>query len=603
MANPSLPDLLKDSSDPLGSDNEFFLVTIVDLELATTYPIEFAWKRKDGTIAEDWSAAYKVATLSEAAPLSPRFEATDLTNDGASLVVRWGGLDSLGNAYGANFDRVEIFAKGGSFGSSYVNTGYVFREAGTKVISVSTGATYYVKLRAVTKRGTVSLFSTERTATTVQQLVVDVVAPTNPTGVSATAEVDPNDQTGFSLKATISFTKSTDPTCRGYRLRWTTQTVNPVYEYAFVEHPDTGSTVSYTATGLIPNITYYYQVAAVDELNNTQTYTTAGTFIAQDSVATAEGSLARLKSYISIGGATGDQFKFGTGIAESINTSITITPSLSSGTYHGILLNKTGNKNNFWLTTGQLRVGTDTQFMYFNGTNLYLTGDINAASGKFSGNILLSSSNASLYNISSNHTINSNGTLPAGSTGFVLNATGLQFKYAGSETITLNATNGKLVATDAEITGSIQSGSSITGASFKTKSTNAARVEIATSNTITGAGTENEIDNLAKLSIYDVSDQQGAIATVGPNKIGIWAPGAWGGSASMMFYGPNAASPNTSLIQSRGPMQHDYAFPNITNTTASTRYFRNIGMQSGDLTAGTSDPSGTKNGDIILIWE
>jgi len=460
MANPSVPDLLKDSSDPLGTDNEYFLVTIVDLELATTYPIEFAWKYKDGTVAEDWSAAYKVTTLAEAAPNAPLFEASDLTNDGASIVVRWRGLDYLNNAYGTNFDRVEIFAKGGSFGGSYVNTGYTFRAAGTKVISVSTGATYFIKLRAVTKRGTVSAFSAEQEATTVQQLVVDVTAPTNPTGISATAEVDPNDQTGFSLKATISFTKSVDATCRGYRLRWTTQTVNPVYEYAFVENPASGSTVSYTVTGLIPNITYYYQVAAVDELNNTQTYSTAGTFSAQDSVATAEGSLARLKSYISIGGATGDQFKFGTGIAESINTSTTTTPSLSAGTYHGILLNKTGNKNNFWLTTGQLRVGTDTQFMYFNGSNLYLTGDINAASGRFSGNILMSSTNASLYNISNGYSINSDGTLPAGSTGFVLNSSGLQFKVAGSEKITLNATDGTITATNATITGTFRTAAS-----------------------------------------------------------------------------------------------------------------------------------------------
>ena len=460
MANPSLPDLLKDSSDPLGSDNEFFLVTIVDLELATTYPIEFAWKRKDGTIAEDWSAVLKVTTQAEAAPNPPLFQAADLTNDGASLVVRWTGVDNTNQPYAVNFDRVEVFAKGGSFGNVYVNTGYSFREAGTKVISVSTGATYFVKLRAVTKRGTVSGFSAEQEATTVQQLVVDVTAPTNPTGISATAEVDPNDQTGFSLKSTFSFTKSSDPTCRGYRIRWTTQTINPIYEYAFVEHPASGSTVSYTATGLIPNVTYYYQVAAVDELNNTQAYTTAGTFTAQDSVATAEGSLARLKSFISIGGATGDQFKFGTGIAESINTSTTITPSLSSGTYHGILLNKTGNKNNYWLTTGQIRVGTDTQFLFFNGTDLYLTGDINAASGKFSGNILMSSSNASLYNISSGHTINANGTLPAGSTGFVLNSSGLQFKVAGSEKITLNATDGTITATNATITGTFRTAAS-----------------------------------------------------------------------------------------------------------------------------------------------
>ena len=222
----------------------------------------------------------------------------------------------------------------------------------------------------------------------------DTTAPTNPTNISATATVDSNDQTGFSLQATISFTKSGDSDCRGYRVRWTTQTANQIYEYGYVDHPSTGSTVSFTVSGLIPNTTYYYQVASVDQFNNTQTYSVAGTFSAQDLTATAEGSLARLKSYISIGGATGDQFKFGTGILDTINTSITTTPAFSAAPvtgYHGILLNKTGNKNNYWLTTGQLRVGTDTQYMYFNGTDLYLTGDINARSGKISGNVTITS--------------------------------------------------------------------------------------------------------------------------------------------------------------------------------------------------------------------
>ncbi len=574
MANPSLPDLLKDSSDPLGSDNEFFLVTIVDLELATTYPIEFAWKRKDGTIAEDWSAVLKVTTQAEAAPNPPLFQAADLTNDGASLVVRWTGVDNTNQPYAVNFDRVEIFAKGGSFGATYVNTGYSFREAGTKVISVSTGATYFVKLRAVTKRGTVSGFSAEQEATTVQQLVVDVTAPTNPTGISATAEVDPNDQTGFSLKSTFSFTKSSDPTCRGYRIRWTTQTINPIYEYAFVEHPASGSTVSYTATGLIPNVTYYYQVAAVDELNNTQAYTTAGTFTAQDSVATAEGSLARLKSFISIGGATGDQFKFGTGIAESINTSTTITPSLSSGTYHGILLNKTGNKNNYWLTTGQIRVGTDTQFLFFNGTDLYLTGDINAASGKFSGNILMSSSNASLYNISSGHTINANGTLPAGSTGFVLNSSGLQFKVAGSEKITLNATDGTITATNATITGTFRTAASGT------------RVEMT-------SGSETNY-----VSLYSGTTR----SSIAGNSDGLYFSGAGSNFNHLVLYGPTGAIANGAAFGS----QVRITPTDGTDVSASLTEFRlrNILVltTSPDTGAGQAGTSGGY-GSIRLVRE
>jgi chitin-binding protein len=464
MADTYIPDDLRDTSQP-DTDKNYFKIVVTDLNPGEVYPIQFRWQYEDKTYS-DWSASKSFTTASEVALNAPQFLSGDVTNDGSTLVVKWSGLDSSGNAYPSNLDRVDIYINGGTYGASYVKAGDSFKTAGTKVIAVGTGTTYYVKLKAVSKSGVESNFSTERSATTVAQIVVDTIPPTNPTSISATAEVDQNDQTGFSLKATFSFTKSSDTSCRGYRIRWTTQTVSPVYEYAFVEHPSSGSTVSYTATGLIPNITYYYQVAAVDELNNTQAYSTAGTFSAQDSVATAEGSLARLKSYISIGGATGDQFKFGTGISESINISTNTTPSLSAGTYHGIVLNKTGNKNNYLLTTGQFRVGSDTQFMYFDANNLYLTGDINAASGKFSGNILMSSSNASLYNISNGYSIESNGTLPAGSTGFVLNATGLQFKVAGSEKITLDASNG-----NATFNGTMTANSAVLNGSLTTTGT------------------------------------------------------------------------------------------------------------------------------------
>lgn len=456
-------DLLKDSSKPWPDDKNYFKLTITDLDPGMSYPLEFRWVYTNDKPEADreWSVVKNIETPAETIN-APRFLNTDLLGDGFNIVVKWSGTDYLGNAYDANLDRIDIYIRGGQYGATSVYSGRSFKSSGTETFAVNTSDVYYIKLKAVSKRNSSSSFSAEQATATVAPLVVDIIAPTNPTNISASAEIDPSDQTGFSLKSTITFTKSSDSTCRGYRIRWTTQTVNPVYEYAFVEHPSSGSTVSYTVTGLIPNITYYYQVAAVDELNNTQTYANGGTFTAQDSVATAEGSLARLKSYISIGGATGDQFKFGTGISESINTSTTITPSLSSGTYHGVLLNKTGNKNNYWLTTGQIRVGTDTQFMYFNGTNLYLTGDINAASGKFSGNILLSSSNASLWNISNGYTINSDGTLPASSTGFVLNSSGLQFKVGGDIKIFLEASGtyaGRLTAKNALISGTITASS------------------------------------------------------------------------------------------------------------------------------------------------
>jgi hypothetical protein len=295
-------------------------------------------------------------------------------------------------SYTANsaFDKIYIEESTNS-GSTWSATPFV-TSSNPAYIPATNSLPRLVRARFSKKLGGFTGYSNIVSVTPDKVDPTDTTAPSNPTDVSASAAVDANDKTGFSLQSTISFTKSSDPDCRGYRVRWTTQTENQVYEYGYVDHPSTGNTVSFTVSGLIPNTTYYYQVASVDQFNNTQSYTTAGTFIAQDSVATAEGSLARLKSYISIGGATGDQFKFGTGILDSVNTSITTTPSLSAAPatgYHGILLNKTGNKNNYWLTTGQIRVGTNEQFMFFNGTDLYLTGDINARSGKISGNVTI----------------------------------------------------------------------------------------------------------------------------------------------------------------------------------------------------------------------
>lgn len=582
MTNPSLPDLLKDSSDPLGTDNEFFLVTIVDLELATTYPIEFAWKRKDGTTAEDWSAVLKVTTQAEPAPNPPLFQVADLTNDGASLVVRWTGVDNTNQPYAVNFDRVEIFAKGGSFGNVYVNTGYSFREAGTKVISVSTGATYFVKLRAVTKRGTVSGFSTERSATTVQQLVVDTIAPAAPSSGTVTAGIDNSAGAtiGFNAYINISWTAVNDLTLRGYRIRFRENGTSDPYSY--VDSPGTGT--AFRLNGLSIGTTYEVAIASYDELNNTSSsYTSIGTAI-------ANGTPFIGKNITTVGyfgaSATGDTgtFKFGYGVQDS------------GGTKRGLVF----NANNYWyIDSAQSALfkigGATSNYMQWNGAKLSIDGDLGVAGGTtIGGNIFMSTTNASLYHINTGYTINPDGTLPAGSTGFVLNATGLQFKVAGQEKITLNATTGTF-----EITGDIKSGSTITGAKYTT-TTNTTGVRIEIGNSLG--------DTIGKIAMWDSADNQGGIGIFSTSQLGIWSPGDWGSSAALMFYGPGASSPNTNVIESRKKMKHDFIFSAADvgfggGASSSLRFFRNIGMQSGDLTPGTSDPVGVKNGDIILIWE
>ncbi len=313
------------------------------------------------------------------------------------------------------------------------------------VITRSNQNKRWVRARFIANNGSAGQYGTAVSVTPKSVVVADTTPPTNPTNITAAATVDAYDQTGFSLSSRISWTASTDTSTRGYRLRWSpdnpSTVPNPNWEYGFT------NATSYTASGLIPNVTYYYQVAAVDQYNNTQSYSTTQTFTAADSAASAVSAAARLKSILAIGGATGDLFKFGTGIPDSINTSITTTPANTAapiGGYHGILLNKTGNKNNYWLTTGQLRVGTDTQFMYFNGTNLYLTGNINAASGSFTGNVNIANG-GSLYS----------GSIVGGNlsgAGYILNSTGLTFNSAGTNGITtINGTTGKLTTASASI--------------------------------------------------------------------------------------------------------------------------------------------------------
>ena len=378
------------------------------------------------------------------------------------------------------------------------------------VITRSNQNKRWVRARFIANNGSAGQYGTAVPVTPKSVVVADLTPPTNPTAIIAVPAIDPYDQTGFSVSSKISWSASADTSTRAYRLRWSPDnpaTVpNPNWEYGFT------NAISFTASGLIPNVIYYYQIASVDQYNNTQTYSTAQTFTAVDSAAAGVSASARLKSFLAIGGTTGDLFKFGTGIPDSINTSITTTPSNSPsplGGYHGILLNKTGNKNNYWLTTGQLRVGTDTQFMYFNGTNLYLTGNINAASGSFTGNVNIAS-DGSLY---SGSIVNGN----LSGAGYILNSNGLTFNSVGTNGITtINGTTGKLTTASA----SIGNWDVTTSAISKTSS----------------SGTITLNSSTAQITVASASYQAG-IATPNTNAaadIVFWAGGARGTAAN--FY-------------------------------------------------------------------
>jgi hypothetical protein len=223
--------------------------------------------------------------------------------------------------------------------------------------------------------------------------------PAGMTTTSASAVVDPNDKSGFSAMPTITWAASTDVNTKGYSIRWSTDNPaivpNPMWEYNNV---DGIGTTTFVVTGLTPNVTYYYEVAPKSAYNAINwANKTSGTFSATDT--TAGGAWSRLKSYLSIGGATEDLFKIGTQIVQKVNNSTTIVPTYTADTTvnNGIILNKstTNVGNNYWLNSGHFRVGNETAFMYWNGLDLYTTGKINATGGSFSGDVQLSA--GSLY--------------------------------------------------------------------------------------------------------------------------------------------------------------------------------------------------------------
>jgi hypothetical protein len=271
-------------------------------------------------------------------------------------------------------------------------------------------------------------------------------APSAPSGVSVTGTVDPDDKSGFSIQLDASWTASSDTNVGGYVIRWTTQnpvtTQNPIWEYGQV---DGRTTTKFSVTGAIPNTLYYYQVTAKSPYNAISWASpqsgTVGPIVDPNAPSDA---FAQLRSILSIGGKTADLFKIGTGIAQSINTSTTITPSQTAGTYSGIILNKstTNFGHNFWLNTGQFRVGSATNFLYWDGSDLYTTGKINATGGSFTGDVQLNG--GSLYA----------GAFPSTGARVRLNSAGV-FAYDTSnvQTVAITAADGKIDARQGYIGG------------------------------------------------------------------------------------------------------------------------------------------------------
>jgi hypothetical protein len=182
-------DLLKDTSRVDSSDNNYFLVTITDIDVNQSYPIQFRWKYNDGTFSP-WSAVRVITTPGESDPNTPKFTDSnvDVTTPGFIKITWDGTSDDATPTPLTDIDRVDVYIDGLPFDGN--KPAATFKTAGTQVIAAP-GGTYQIVLYAVSKLGKLSPVSAAvtKTVSDISNPVVDPEDPEAPTVTSGLASV------------------------------------------------------------------------------------------------------------------------------------------------------------------------------------------------------------------------------------------------------------------------------------------------------------------------------------------------------------------------------------------------------------------------------
>jgi hypothetical protein len=323
-------------------------------------------------------------------------------------------------------------------------TGYGIVYSGTSPANISSTLyqNTYLLVRYYDDFENPSNYSAEQIVVPLSPVTVDINGPGNVATVAAsTSGIDTSGTLGFNGYINLNWTAVSDTTLRGYRIRFTTDTSNPVYSYVNFpidqSNPPTG-TISYKLIGLAVGATYKIGVATYDEYNNTSSAYTSFTDV------TITGTPA-LSNYIESGTAG---FQFGSGIKDKTG--------VQNASAQGIYLS---NSNYWYLTSAnsaQFKVGgPSANYLEWNGTKLTVDGDITAKGGSFAGNIALTTSGASIY---SGDVTTSPGNLTGD--GFIFNKDGLLIRK-GSNQVSLDTTNGAITANAGNIADWVISASKI----------------------------------------------------------------------------------------------------------------------------------------------
>lgn len=323
-------------------------------------------------------------------------------------------------------------------------TGYGIVYSGTSPANISSTLyqNTYLLIRYYDDFDNPSNYSAEQVVVPLSPVTVDITGPGNVSslGLDSTSGIDTSGTLGFNGYIDLSWAAVTESSMRGYRIRFTTDTVSPVYSY--VDYPIDQTNIptgilSYRLGGLAVGATYYIGIATYDQYNNLST-----SFTEFDSVQIS--GTPAITDYITAG-----NFQFGQGVDPTNSTGIT-------GTKRGIFL----DDSNYWFLnssdSARLKVGGDTSnYILWDGSDFTVDGDITARGGSFAGNIALTTTGASIYNGTLNP---STGALVGD--GFIFNKDGLLIRK-NSNQVSLDTTNGGITANYGNIAGWEISSSSI----------------------------------------------------------------------------------------------------------------------------------------------
>lgn len=218
-----------------------------------------------------------------------------------------------------------------------------------------------VKAKFYDSNGADTAFSNVVVVTPNSPVTADNTGPDNVTSVTTSGGIDTSGYLGFNAYADISWPAVTGGGIRGYRIRFSND--NNV-TYAYVDSPGEGT--SYRLSGLAIGATYKIAVATYDEFNNTSSQYVAGADV------TVSGNPS-VSNYI-----TGGPFEFGVGVGGV---------STNKGLYF--------DNSNYWYinatNSARLKVGGSTSnYLYWDGSDFTIDGNINARQGSFTGNVTLS---------------------------------------------------------------------------------------------------------------------------------------------------------------------------------------------------------------------